>query len=371
MTLIYSTSLLSLFTRTQLNLLGRKSYSANLAEQAFDHAKSPTISLENREDESGSFSHAVDYDTNRNYLTFTWWLLHRGWKSLNASVETAVKDVFGAVRPNESITLEKVSSLILEVRRKIEGSETPERRYKDPFASRTTLIEGSPQNWLPFLLPPKAEEAQVLYDSGINPPSKKVNVQREEAAIRPSIDLPRSDAVSAPALRHLLDETADVIESPMFNQVLTLLLDAAFSHLIQERIGPEAYNLEPLQANNGLQNTGANGGVANPTAKLATTLAIMTKEAHQIGHGLPNDYVQALENVQDLEAFAAVIYSSNHERSPSEDDDEDWTFDVEEPQSAVNKTSSEDLSLDLVGKATNAVDAVWSGFESIWTKVTS
>ena len=46
------------------------------------------------------------------------------------------------------------------------------------------------------------------------------------------------------------------------------------------------------------------------SVKLATVLAVMTREAHRMGAGVPNEYVQAMEGVNELEAFAAVIYSN-------------------------------------------------------------
>ena len=48
-------------------------------------------------------------------------------------------------------------------------------------------------------------------------------------------------------------------------------------------------------------------------AKLPIVLATLTRAAHQIGNGMPNEYLQAMEQVGDLEAFAAVVYSSNWE----------------------------------------------------------
>lgn len=42
-------------------------------------------------------------------------------------VEKAVKEVFGPLNPREDVSLEKMSSLILDVRRKVEGA-TPEER---------------------------------------------------------------------------------------------------------------------------------------------------------------------------------------------------------------------------------------------------
>lgn len=64
---------------------------------------------------------------------------------------------------------------------------------------------------------------------------------------------------------------------------------------------------------------------SRPKAKLATVLAVMTREAHNIGNGTapPNEYIIAMEQgVRELEAFAAVVYSSN--------------FDLELPHSGLD-----------------------------------
>lgn len=47
--------------------------------------------------------------------------------------------------------------------------------------------------------------------------------------------------------------------------------------------------------------------------ELVNILAVMTKQAYVIGSGVPNEYVQALDEIRDLEAFAAVVYSSRFE----------------------------------------------------------
>ena len=43
------------------------------------------------------------------------------------NVEEAVEEVFGSVNPREDISLERISSLVLDVRKAIEGA-TPEAR---------------------------------------------------------------------------------------------------------------------------------------------------------------------------------------------------------------------------------------------------
>ena len=43
-------------------------------------------------------------------------------------VEAAVKEVFGPLNPREDVSLERLSSLIVEVRKKVEGTTEEERR---------------------------------------------------------------------------------------------------------------------------------------------------------------------------------------------------------------------------------------------------
>ena len=120
------------------------------------------------------------------------------------------------------------------------------------------------------------------------------------------------------------------------------------------------------------------------TAKLATIMAVMTREARAIGSGVPNEYAQAMEGVSELEGFAAVVYSSNFEieggadvvRESGEDDDGDAAAAVE------GSRTLEDMSVEeaeqslrvsrgtgIVDRATGIADAAWGGFESVWGRV--
>ena len=127
-TLIYCIALLSLLTRIQLSLLGRKNYFLSIVSQVSSSPQSPTISLEDRDDDGTERARGADFETNRKYLTFSWWLLHRGWSAVMTTVQNAVQETFGTVKPTEDITVDRMSQLILDVRRKVEGSTTEERR---------------------------------------------------------------------------------------------------------------------------------------------------------------------------------------------------------------------------------------------------
>lgn len=115
-------------TRIQLNLLGRRSYLSSVVTLASHSSQDRSISLENHDDDNVEQAYGNDFELNRTYLTFSWWLLHRGWKEVMRDVESAVRDAFGPHKPTEEISLEELSSLILDVRRKVEGATPEERR---------------------------------------------------------------------------------------------------------------------------------------------------------------------------------------------------------------------------------------------------
>lgn len=306
-TLLYTLSLLSLLTRIQLNLLGRRNYLSSVVSLASPQQELSTISLEDHDDDNPENAFGNDFETNRRYLTFSWWLLHRGWRDLMERVEQAVDDVFGPLNPREDLTQERLSELVLEIRKKVEGQTSEERRTK---------------RWLPYMLPPQEQEDYVLQESGVL----------------------SSDEVSPQTvsnLRHLLDETSDLIDSPPFTHVLSLLNNEAFSHLIDNKCATEAFKHSPPtrgteQANPQTFSSSATITPASessrPKAKLATILAVVSRQAHSIGQGSnpPNEYLAAMEEgVKELEAFAAVVYSSN--------------FGHESPRTTADPTTAEGL----------------------------
>lgn len=122
-------SLLTLLTRIQLNLLGRRNYLSSVVSLASHPLHEPTISLENHDDVNLEQEYGNDFETNRRFLTFSWWLLHRGWRDIMERIEAAVKEVFGPLNPREDITMAKLSELTLDIRRKVEGATEEERRW--------------------------------------------------------------------------------------------------------------------------------------------------------------------------------------------------------------------------------------------------
>ena len=175
-----------------------------------------------------------------------------------------------------------------------------------------------------------------------------------------------------PPLRLLLNETADLIDSPMFSQVITLLLDTAFSHLTDNKLRSEAFKLPPPNAasTERIQDVTENDPTT-ASAKLATILAVMTREAHKIGNGVPNEYVQALENVGDLEGFAAVIFGSNFELDPMGNNIfSNSNQSIAESPQADQSTNPSANATGFLGRASGVAHAAWGGFEDVWSRAT-
>jgi peroxin-3 len=125
-----------------------------------------------------------------------------------------------------------------------------------------------------------------------------------------------------------LDETSDLISSPHFTHVLTHTLNASFSLLIDTKVQSQAFRkqpspLNPVDPSSTVTVIPADVRAGEPKAKLANILAVMTRQAHSIGPLVPmdpntsstsaNEYLHEVESVRDLEAFSAVVYSSNFE----------------------------------------------------------
>lgn len=290
-----------MFTRIQLNLLGRRSYLSSVISLATGTAQS-TISLENNDDDNPEQAYGSDFETNRKYLTFSWWLLNRGWTDVMETVEAAVRDVFGHLSPRDLLSFDTFSQLTLEVRKKVERKSDSDR----PGAQ-----------WLPFLLPPTPLEDFVLKESGVLGDSAT-------AATHQSGSWSASSPTSAisPALRRLLDETSDLVESPAFCHVLTLLLDAGFSVLLNKKLLAGAFGPHVPVAGPPVPAPPEQDALSSPTTRavlLPKILSVLTRQAHVVGNGMANEYLQAMEGVQDLEAFAAVVYSSNWENEIQQD----------------------------------------------------
>ncbi|KAL2270378.1 hypothetical protein VTJ83DRAFT_2562 [Remersonia thermophila] len=373
-TLVYTLSLLTLLTRIQLNLLGRRSYLSSVVSLATGGgAAHGGINLENNDDDGGADqAYGTDLEVNRKYLTFSWWLLNRGWAGIAQRVEPAVRRVYGHLSPRDSISLDTFARLAGEVRALIErpGSTTVGLgAHRGPGAL-----------WLPFLLPEQSMEDFVLREAGVLDASETLS---------PDATAPPSPA--AASLRRLLDETADLIESPHFAHVNTQLLDAGFSLLLDHKLiaGVEdallasSTSAPPPSILDTSSFASASLDRSRPVP-LPKILSVLTRQAHAIGQGMPggvpvagapgvpaNEYLQAMEAVHDLEAFAAVVYSSNWEAEIVAADGDGPGSATSQAQAQARTASGAGLPGDSDSVIVVAQQDPSSLFESAWERASA
>ncbi len=120
LTVLYSTTLLTIFTNIQLSLLGRYKYIQSVIQLERDEdARSrrqyelslssllfPSLvdSTHSRDIEAlfgqqtgleeGIWREGVDPETEHMYLTLSWWILNVGWKDVGERVRRGVEEVF-------------------------------------------------------------------------------------------------------------------------------------------------------------------------------------------------------------------------------------------------------------------------------------
>ena len=145
LTAIYSIVLLTLQTHIQLNLIGRYAYLASVSSLAKPAPPHHQIDVNAGEDASFDQSFAqealrqrmdsvdeeeagLSHDTERVYLTFSWWFLHRGWDVVATRVRTAVEETFGKTPLKAQLSWPEFLKMLSSARRKVEyevlGEET-------------------------------------------------------------------------------------------------------------------------------------------------------------------------------------------------------------------------------------------------------
>jgi len=79
-----------LLSRVQFNLLGRQAYVASILALAPESPSGSAPQQIRLREDTG----LGDMELQRSFLSFSWWLVHRGWKSIMARVHSAVEEVF-------------------------------------------------------------------------------------------------------------------------------------------------------------------------------------------------------------------------------------------------------------------------------------
>lgn len=292
-TSLYCVVLLTLQTHIQLNLIGRFAYLASvqaLARETDDATNSQSVP-------SSDPSRGLDHDTERLYLTFSWWFLHQGWQQLSHRVSDAIEKVFSPLSVKAQLSMTDLRAMLNDVRYLIE--------HDAPTASQAfAQTPWKRSNFLEVLFPNSTnEEIHVLVGAGA------LDAGTAQLAL-----------ASNHKLRALLDETKDIVESQDFATILTLCIDRVFEIFFDslnptfgiqtsDRLG-STISVQPLLALESRFQEITEEMQQGKRVRLASLFPLVSRQSQMAIRGVPNEYIEALADSKELRAFSAVLYAA-------------------------------------------------------------
>ncbi|KAL4260265.1 Peroxisomal biogenesis factor 3 [Pleurotus pulmonarius] len=342
LTILYSTTLLSLFTTIQLTLLSRAAYvqsvlqtSRNEEREEFISSLSPMsillsglrggesggleallASLDTDEGEGGE--EEISEEVERKFLTLSWWMLHVGWKDVGERVRKGVEDALDGVSLKSRLGIVDVHRIVSDIRRRVEHEIT--------FEGTERRID-----FLSTLLPPTAEMTnRVLSEGGFFPtptsnphfPPLPVSSHHPPPHVSSVPAAPPSSSTSMPPAHDddpqfsaLVEETRRTIASPDFARVFDVCMERAVEVLFDD-LEKEVYFPNSMQqqfvASEG--SSGVLPGGDEVRIKLAALLPGLTRWSRDVLNGLPNTLVDTLTNTRETVALSAIVFTKFEDR---------------------------------------------------------
>ncbi|KAF8906389.1 peroxin [Dissophora ornata] len=127
-TALYSLTFLTLLTQVQLNLLGRFTYVSSVVALSNTTDASYRVESPATKGSLTSTNGLLDFQTEKKYLTFSYWLLHEGWRRWSEKVREVVDDIVGGVSLKKTFTAKEFSDLLGEMRARLEYTEVDGER---------------------------------------------------------------------------------------------------------------------------------------------------------------------------------------------------------------------------------------------------
>ncbi|CAD6962924.1 unnamed protein product [Tilletia controversa] len=345
LTTLYSIVLLSLQTHIQLNLVGRFNYlsSVTALANATIQDEDEWSPAEEKVSSSGGVSSSDPNELLRSveqrYLTYSWWLLHRGALQIGTEVEAAVKHVLGTIPLKAELSLAELHRLVREVRRIVEW-ERVDGAGKVPGAAASADGPGSSmvlstgqlsevsvtrkkrrRHFLGAMFPTSDEgEREILAQAGVptDPESELDNLFAEASpssfqdAARSRAEARLQRAREDAQLAALVNESKDWVDSDDFERVLALSLERVFA-VWETNLAESAFGGSAILSQEGdeLERERLMVELSRPRkVRLAALLPAVNAQSRMATHSVPNEYTDALADVKELRALSALIYSS-------------------------------------------------------------
>ncbi|AGO12764.1 AaceriADR296Cp [[Ashbya] aceris (nom. inval.)] len=295
---VYTTCMLLLLTRLQLNILARREYletairvakseeatrrdAAGWLGAVWEYGASALGALGARpaaaDAEPADQQEETRYVNEQAFLSLSWWLLNRGWLQFKPLVERQVEQQFGTLSPRDTLSMEqfstRLSSTIHAINRELFDSD-----------SRALLLRA--------LLPDASQELHVLQQT------------LDEGSLHV---IERDDTM----LRELLQETSRCAESTASLIVLESLVNESFQFVMQQLEAKVTKKLRKPAADA----PEAPAAEAAPQKFQVALYSVALKDCCQemLKNGLVsmnNEFLQDLDAVPELDDLSASVYSN-------------------------------------------------------------
>ncbi|XP_044144585.1 peroxisomal biogenesis factor 3 [Bufo gargarizans] len=243
---VYSTCMLVVLLRVQLNIIGGYIYLDNSSAAKTDNGLQASPEVQQQ------------------YLSSIQHLLGDGLTELITLVKQAVRKVLGSLSLKKSLSLTELEQHIKEIRRLVEEYKTSE--------------ESQSKSQLCYFMMPDEENPLTSQACGLT--------EKDVTTIR------------------LLNETRDMLESKDFGTVLNSCLNRGFGRLldsIAEFFRPDEQGLNQTSSLNSLSS------ISLPLAKI---IPIVNGQIHSICSEMPSHFVQDLLLMEQVKDFAANVYEA-------------------------------------------------------------
>ncbi|KAG7697974.1 hypothetical protein KL930_001636 [Ogataea haglerorum] len=295
LTLLYCESLLIVFLHLQLNILSRRSYLETAIKLA---SKTKGIRLENEsnvdldpanmfldnDEELATGSSGQDENlAEQAFLSYSWWLLNKGWIDIKNKVETSVEDIFGDINPRQELSIDEFATLINKTQQIID-----KEIYAEKESEPLTVPQHSSSTVITSLLPPANMEFFLLQQT--NDMEFLTNFNN---------NIQNSENVSK-----LLNELKGYLMNDQVSAIISLLVTVGISKVLDNIV---------VSLINKQKNPDQEEQVFTeiPKVKLASLLASITKQSNQLtNNSLDNEVLYTLNNLQELDDLSASVYSN-------------------------------------------------------------
>lgn len=296
LTLIYSETLLIILLHLQLNIISRKSYLKTAIKLA---SKSQGIELIDLEEDERGFSNVKEEEKDlpeQAFLSFTWWLLNRGWVKLNDLISESVDSVFNEVNLRQELTVDEFANLIFEVQKSIDYklflSKEAHELYDSVNEGDADYVNNKVPVLLSLMLPSSNDEFDLLRNTNTAEFLATFNTNISNMEILQKMNAELKGYLRGPEVFEIVKSCASV----GISSILTGLNEAV--------IMKQGNTIAPTNEE-GLEN-------ATPEKKkLVLLLSVLTPQTHELANrNIGNPVLQAMNRVPGLEDLSASVYSN-------------------------------------------------------------